>query len=116
MQQPADIFGSLAVHRTAAGTWTSGRFVPGAETEISINACVQPEEYREGMDLEEGGRQKARIFIHSVSALLPLDEVAGTPADYVDWDGEEWVVDKVERYSMLENAHYRAVATRRQKT
>ena len=118
MQQPSDTFGPLTLHRSAAGTYSGGRWVPGTVSSILINACVQPATNRELMALEEGDRLKEALIIHSTSALVPGDDRAGLVGDYIDFGGEEWVINVVQRFNTvrLEDAHYKGIATRRQKT
>lgn len=115
MQMPGDIFVPVTVKRYAAGTWSGGRHTAGAETTVTITACVQPGGMKEMMSLEEGERTKDLIAVWTPSLLRTIDEVAGTDADRILFEGAYWQVRRVESFGITpELKHYHVIAIREQ--
>lgn len=111
MQTSADMFTSCTLRRRAAGVFTSGRWIDGAETESTIVASVQPLTSDELLQLPEGDRSKGARRVYTESELQAGDESAGLVADRIVWGGEEWEVHKVDGHG-LGLAHYAATVVR----
>ena len=107
------MFVSVAVTRSAAGSYVNGRWVAGSTTALSVTASVQPVKLKhdELLHLPAGDRNRAAIRVYTPSELRSANETDGTPADFVTWDGEQWEVVKVDAWT-LGIAHYKAIALR----
>lgn len=105
------MFTEVTMRRYAAGTYTNGRWVPGAVTEIPIVASVQPAKSDELLRLPEGMRTKGVVKAYTDSELQPGDEGQRSQPDRIVWDGEEWEVQVVDRHQ-LGIAHYKAICVR----
>jgi hypothetical protein len=115
MPMPAEMFQSVTLLRSAAGAYSGGRWVNGAQSSVVITACVQPASMKELMSLEEGDRTKESIGIWSTSEIRTANEATGLKADRVSFNGLYWQVRNVENYGITPDLHhYHAVAVREQ--
>lgn len=110
---PSCMFVTIPVTRSAAGSYTSGRWAAGSTTALSITASVQPVKlkHEELLHLPAGDRNRSAIRVYTPAELRSVNEADGTPADLVTWDGEHWEVVKVDIWS-LGVSHYKAIALR----
>lgn len=111
---PSPIWGNITVTRSVAGVYTSGRWVPGATSPVTVRASVQPATPKQLERLPEGLRTKAGVSVWSTTALRTADEATGLVADVIAWDGASWEVQQVEHWGHYAPGmeHWRAVATR----
>lgn len=116
MQQPSDLFSTVAVTRYAAGSYINGAWVEGASSALSITACVQPMPAERMQTLPEGRRGTAGIIVYTGTALRTVDETAHTSADRITWGGYAWEVVEVDDLKTgigLEEAHYEVLGVRK---
>jgi len=83
------------VKRRAAGTYTNGTFVPGAESQISIKGSVQPLSGSELLLLPEGERVRAKCKMYSHDGLKTASVNDATIADRVVVEGRDLEVHSV---------------------
>lgn len=101
---------TITVKRRAAGAWTSGVFVPGAETEIQMVASVQPLRANEILQLPEHRRTREAMKVFTHERLHTTDEKAQTPGDVVLHDGKRFEVHSVENWQIgTALPHYKSV-------
>lgn len=104
--------GLVTLHRFAAGTndQTTGYFVPGAETQTSVDCVVNITDPRTSDLIPEGERNAIEaIEIFSAQELRPAEGSA--QADQITWNGVRWRVVGVDQWG--HNAgYYRSVAVR----
>jgi hypothetical protein len=113
LPRPPEMFQSVAVTRPTAGSYVSGRWVPGSTGAVTVIASVQPDRARpdELLHLPEGDRAREGIRLYTDTHLYTSDEASGTPADLVEWQGEQWEVVRVESWP-LHIGHYKVLALR----
>ncbi len=92
MQTPDGMFQDVTLRQFAAGTYTAGRWVPGASTDSTIVASVQPAKPAELQHLPEGDRTRGAVKFYTESTLQAGDESQGLQPDEITWDGEQWEV------------------------
>ena len=110
---PNEMFTDVTVKRYAAGSWSDGEYIAGAETSVSIRASIQPAKPEELQNLSPAAqRASAGIKIYSESLLRTANESTGVQADRVVWAGENWEIQFVSRHPLSALAHYKAIATR----
>lgn len=97
--------GTYTVTRTAAGTYTNGKYTAGAASTFPIVADVQPVSGELLRDLPEGRRAEETRVLFTLTELRALKPT--TDSDVVAIDGESWRVFKVERFRIFAN-RYRA--------
>ena len=98
----------VVLHRTAAGTYTSGVWTPGATTDTTIMMSVQPLKGFEIQILPEGDRAKGSIRLKMDDPFQITDETAYTTADEVQYDGHWYKIISSEKWY----GHYEAIALR----
>jgi len=104
--------------RRAAGTYdaTTGAWVAGATSAISIKASVQPAGFCSIMRMPEGLRTKGIVDVWSEDALVAANEATGVEADLLDWQGEQWEVQTVnpwvDGHHAPDLSFYKAIAVR----
>lgn len=103
--------------RYAAGAHSGGTYTPGASTDSTIQASVQPARYGSLLRLPEGMRTRGAVDIWSESELRAGDETDGTLPDEITWQGKQWQVEMVDPYLDEHHApdleHWKAVAVRK---
>jgi len=105
------MFTGMTALRSAAGVYTSGKWVPGAESTIDLVGSAQPATPNELLQLPEGDRTRATIAVWTNTALYTANEGTATPPDRIVWAGEQWEVQKVNQWD-LGLAHCHVLATR----
>ena len=90
----ADILGAFPVtlRRYAVGSrGDDGRWTPGATTDTTIQASVQPLTERQLASLPEGERQTDQRRVYTETALIVGRQGAETQGDRLSWDsGASW--------------------------
>jgi hypothetical protein len=105
---------TITRRRQAAGTRGSdGRYTPGATTDTTIQASVQPFAADELAVLPEGERHREPRKVYTTSDLRTGDQHLGTPADRLVIDSVVFEVVAVERHRSV-IPHYKARAVRLQ--
>ena len=117
MQQPSDLFGTVAVTRYAQGSYgADGDWDEGAGSALSITANVQPMPPERMQTLEEGRRGTAGIIVFTDTELRTVNETDQTSADRVTWGSYAWEVVEISDFDTgigLEEAHYEVLAVRK---
>lgn len=104
------------VKRYAAGTWTKGRFTPGAVAHTwTLRASVQPYDVAGNVDkivAPEGQRIKAGIKLFFANGDEPraTDQATKTPGDRIEFEGVAYEVQKVDHPVGQDTSHWFAVA------
>jgi hypothetical protein len=107
----------VGIRRKGEGSYVDGEWVESPETLITIEANVQPVQFREIMMMPESERTKEWIKIYSVSEIrTAVEGPGGWEADFVDWDGYSYRVMKSKKYVMGILDHYCAYAAREPRT
>lgn len=106
-------FLEVTIRRGSAGELIKGRWQKGQTTDVVIEANVQPFQYKDIIQLTEADRTKEWIKIYSKDEIRTAKEGdSGWDADIVLYDGFEYKVMRVRRYSMGVLDHYHAMAAR----
>jgi hypothetical protein len=102
--------GPYTVTRTAAGSYTNGRYTEGAESTFTIIASIQPVTGRDLADLPEGqnGDEVRQVF--TITELLT--RVPGQEPDIITLDGEDFYVYRVKRWQGLGEVYWQAWVSR----
>lgn len=103
----------LTLTRFAAGEYQDGTWVPGADSEVTVRACVQPLGFREAdqkmmnrLGVESLG---GLVRVHSESELQATDKSAGLEGDQFTWQGQVYeIVEK--QYWPPPKEHYKGIA------
>jgi len=104
---------SVTLVRKSKGEYVDGNWVEGVETEVPIEANVQPVQFKELMQFPESDRTKEWIKLYSVEQIRTANEAPdGWEADEVVWDGYRYKVMKSRHYVMGVLDHYHALAAR----
>jgi len=104
----------VTLRRTAAGSrGADGRFVPGAATDTTLQASVQPMSGRDIERLPEGLRSRASLKLFAETELR-LAEASGVyPCDRIVYDGEVYEVGAAQKWGATSPIpHYEAVLLR----
>jgi hypothetical protein len=92
---------AITITRTAAGTYTDGRYVPGSSQDLDARGNIQPLSGIELQQLPEGDRQKEVKKIYTAFALQNSDVVTRQ-------DGIQYEVQAVEDWTAFNQPHYKA--------
>jgi len=106
---------TLSVTRKQAGTgsYVNGEWVTSAvTTSVPVVANVQPALPAQLLIFPEADRSKKAITLWSYDEVRELKE-GQWEADTFVWDGDQYEIVKVERWSMGVLDHYEAVAFRK---
>ncbi len=96
--------------RGAVGSIVNGEYVPGALTTTAIVISIQPLTDEEMLSLPEGRRTMRHVKAYTATRLQAVDQVNGTPADLVAFDGFDFEVQKVEDWFIGTHlAHYKVI-------
>lgn len=111
------MFVDVTRRRYAAGAYTAGVYVRGAETTATIRASVQALKPEEVQDLPEAQRTRRPMRVFSRSELRCVVEGTNTPtdADRIDWEGERFEVVSVKRWNLGTLNHYEAIVLREER-
>lgn len=108
---------TLQVTRTAQGTRTLGRYIPGAQTTFDITAGVEPIDGRQLVDVPEGRRGDEILTVYTDADLVAERATPGTDPDvlrYLGSDadmiamlgpGEPWTVIKAKTWPGFGETH-----------
>lgn len=102
----------ITVLRQGAGSWVNGRWVDSGETELPIEANVQPLRGHELLTLPESDRSKASIKVYCVDTLNTVEEVGQTKADIIVWEGKRWQAIRTMTYKMGVLDHTKTICYR----
>lgn len=103
----------ITVTRFGVSTIADGYVHPGASDTFDSRAAVQPARPNELLLLPEGQRTRGAIRLYSEIEIRTADEVAGTAADVVTWEGKEYEVHQSELMRGFGMAVYKALAVRK---
>ncbi len=101
----------LTVTRKGAGSYTSGVWVAGAESEMVILASVQPMRPDEMESLPEGRRDKQAVKIYTSTELFTV-RGDNTSPDQMAYRGDTFEVVSVAPYQSGVISHFKAVAVK----
>jgi len=103
----------LTVERHEAGTWTDGRFVKGVQSEITIEASVQPLRGNEVKILPEHRRTSEAVKIYTSTKIRTTDEKNQLPADVILHDNKRFEIHSVENWSIgTDIPYYKIIAVK----
>lgn len=108
---PPEMFDDFTVKRYAAGSYSSGGWSPGSESQVTITASIQPAGPNELINLPEAQRTKAAIKAYTNDELRTANEGSSLQADRIVYNSEDWEVQKVSQHE-FGIAHYKAIAVR----
>jgi hypothetical protein len=104
---PAD---NLTLKRvTGPSDIVDGIYQNAARGSVTFTGSVQPITGRELLDLPEAQRTREPKMVITETELKTLDKTAGTAADIVEYEGEDYEVTKVEALAEWDGAglaHY----------
>jgi len=104
---------SVTVRRKGKGDWVDGEWITSPDTLVTIEANVQPVQFKEIMMMSESERTKEWIKLYSVDELRAgMEGPGGWEADIVVWEGLTYRVMKSRKYVMGVLDHYHAMAAR----
>ena len=103
---------TLEVKRFAAGSWSGGRYTPGADSSLNIEASVQPLRGKEIQLLPEARRESQAYKLYSDTQLLTTDTSGSKKADQVKIGGVFHEVLIVEDWQNTIIDHYKIVVVR----
>ena len=86
------------VRRTQMGQYIEGVFQPGITELVTALASIQPMSMKEIMRIAEGDRNRERRVVYSADELRIQNEENKAPADVMLVDGQDWTVEKVEKW------------------
>lgn len=89
---------TYTVKRHAAGDYSTGAFVPGAESQFDVVGSVQPLSGSELLLLPEGERVRARCKMYSHDELKTASLTDKTLADRVVVEGRDLEVHSVSEF------------------
>lgn len=98
---------TYTVQRAAAGDYVDGRYVPGDNDELTVEASVQPISGRELQRLEEGERERITHKAYSTAELMN--------GDVIEVDGDAFEVERVEKVRAI-IPHFKAYLVRRKES
>ena len=107
-----ELFDTYSVKRRAAGGYSSGDFVTGAESTVTIKASIHPADGEELLNLPEGMRTRAGIVVHTKTQLITVNDETQRDPDRIVYQGEDWEVMRIEQYTTKTLPHYEALALR----
>ena len=99
----------LVGKRYAAGSKVKGRWVEGADSPLDFRASVQPISPETMASVPENRRETARYELYTDFRCKTVDKVAGTNADRVTIDGEEFEVFAVGVWQNKILPHYQVL-------
>lgn len=104
----------LTLTRSNGGQWVGGRWQPSVDTQVLIEASVQPvTRSTDLMMLPEGDRAKAAVEVWSASEIRMVKEGdGGWSPDRFTWLDNEYEVMKAMPWQMGHIDHYHAVCRR----
>lgn len=100
----------VAVSRTAAGTYTKGRFTAGTSSTFNIRASIQPASAEDVQTLPEGRRNSKVYAVYSDTQLYTVDGQA--QPDLVTFFGETYEVMSRAVWQNQVIPHYRYVVAK----
>ena len=103
----------LTLFRSSQGSYVDGEWVEGSESNVDIEANVQPFSDYQYMILPESDRTKQWVWVFTSSEIRTLKEGSGGwAADEFVWNGERYKVMKTQRFQMTVQDHYEAKCVR----
>ena len=80
------------VIRKEPGKWIAGKWVEGAETQITVNADIQPVSGYELQSLEVNRKEDGMIKIITTDSLVTLQETKDQNPDVIIFEGKEYEI------------------------
>lgn len=103
-------YGQLyTVTRFGAGAWVNGYFVPGSSVTIDVMMSIQPLNGTELVNLPEAQRTRRTVKAYSADRLFTSDQIAGTAADRVAYDGRVFEVHDCQNWTPMDLDHWKCV-------
>lgn len=103
----------VTIRRKGKGEWIGGEWISSPDTLITVEANVQPAQYKDLQMLPESERTKEWIKLYSVSEMRTIKEgPGGWEADIVEWNGETYRVMRSRRYVMGVLDHFHVLAAK----
>lgn len=94
----------VTVRRTDPGIVNgAGFYVDGAQTVVTMRACIQPLNGRDSEKLPQGMRTSDAYRVYADALLYGAESPDGRPADIIEHGGEDFRIVKVERWGELGN-------------
>ena len=106
------ISGSYTVSRSRAGSYVTGRYVPGVIDTITIPGSLQPTNARELKLPEEGGRLKQYFKFYTDDQTFTIITSGLNRADVITIDGDTYKVWSVEPWRGFSMQYYMAILWR----
>lgn len=78
------------ITRVTAGAYFNGLWVPGSESQLTIQASVQPVSAEDQIVMPAGKRLSDYVKAYTDSDLQIIDEIAGLQPDRLTWRGHEY--------------------------
>jgi hypothetical protein len=104
---------SVTRRRYASGSAGSdGRPIAGTSTDLTILASIQPVQGKQLQRLAEGLRARVTLVAYTETEFRTADPVAQVDADELVYQGEVYVVDRVEHWTQV-LPHFEAYLTRK---
>jgi hypothetical protein len=100
---------TITIKRNGNGTWTDGKFTPGAQTTFSIIASVQTLGSYELEQLPEGRRINKSYKIYTNTQLYSVEDNVDNP-DILIIEGKECEVIAVYPYVKIIAPHWKVIA------
>lgn len=102
----------ITIIRKSEGAWVDGYWEDGLDTELIVEANVQPLKGQELLSLPESDRTKDSIKVYCVETLNTLNEVGQTKADLIIWDNKKYQAVKTMTYKMGVLDHTKTICLR----
>jgi hypothetical protein len=102
--------GPYTITRTAAGSYTNGRYTAGAESTFTIIASIQPVTGRDLADLPEGQNGDEVRVVFTITELLT--RAPGQEPDVITIFGEDFYVYRVKKWQGFGDNHWQAWVSR----
>ncbi len=87
--------GVVTRRRYAAGSWVSGEYAPGASTDTTIAASVQPLDGDDLQSLDEGDRARRSRKLYTNTAQLRVALQSGASGSTENLPADQVVIDTV---------------------
>ena len=93
------VTGGITIKRGSQGSWSNGRHTAGSVTTIpNVVASFQPLRGSELEMLPEGDRTRRSGKVYTATELHAENRLGGVPADLIEFDGDTWEVQTVEKH------------------
>lgn len=104
--------GPFTFKRRAATTYTNGKAVLGAESDVVLDGSLQPMNSRDVLLLPEGQRTRENLKLYTDTQLFPAEKETGRPADRLTIGSSVYEVTGIEMWTLTDIPHYKAILTK----